>query len=80
VLEWYNVPNRPRDDELLRELDGRGDDSRLGRSWISASAVIRDGLWNCCVGLVAETLGDPEVDGTQESPTYEGEWLCRELL
>jgi hypothetical protein len=69
LLERY-IPARPFEDELLRELDGRGDDARFTR-YSYESESVREGS-RCCCGLVWVTLGD--VTGVKrDSPMYEGE-------
>ena len=76
LLERYIPARVGRVEELLRELDGRGDEERFPRySWISASEPIREG---CCGGLICGSLGDV-FEGKRASPMYEGEWTCREL-
>src|ERR1700738_4129220 len=67
LLERYNT--RPREDELLRELEGLGDVVRMARfSGVSLSDPVRGGVC-CCGGLCCAILGDEK----RGSPTYEGE-------
>jgi len=69
LLERYNIPARPFEEELLRELDGRGEDERLlflrWISWISASEVMRERLEG---GFVWVALGDVTFDEHRDSP------------
>ena len=80
LFDRYNIPARPLEEELLRELDGRGEAARLPRwSGISESEPVLDVFCAGVAGYVFRGLGDV-LGGNRVSPMYDGEWMCRELL
>lgn len=79
LLDRYNIPGRGREDELLRELAGLGDNERLfGKSRGSDSEFLRDRYAGCGRGVPCAIFGEV-AEEKRESPIYDGECICLEL-
>jgi hypothetical protein len=75
LLRLRKPARGPREEELLRELDGRGEEDRWGVGWGREGWCSVGTDWE---GLVGGRGGDVAFE-KRGSPLYVGEWTCREL-